>query len=52
VRDWRDARWVYYSLLPEALDELRAGLDRLLGAGPLPPAAAYGANAGCPPDRA
>jgi ArsR family transcriptional regulator len=51
VRDRRDAHWVYYSLVPEALEELRSGLDGLLGAGPLPPAAAYGANAGCPPAR-
>jgi ArsR family transcriptional regulator len=49
VRDRRDTQWVYYSLVPEALDELRAGLDGLLGAGQLPPAAAYGAHAGCAP---
>ena len=48
VRDRRDAHWVYYSLAPEALEELRAGLDGALGAGPLPPEARYGA-ATCPP---
>jgi ArsR family transcriptional regulator len=37
VRDRRDTQWVYYSLVAEVLDELRAGLDGLLGAGPLPP---------------
>jgi ArsR family transcriptional regulator, arsenate/arsenite/antimonite-responsive transcriptional repressor len=49
VRDRRDAHWVYYSLVPEALDELRACLDGVLGAGGLPLEAAYGA-AVCPPD--
>ena len=48
VRDRRDAHWVYYSLVPEALEALRAGLDGALGAGPLPPEARYGA-AVCPP---
>ena len=48
VRDRRDAHWVYYSLVPEALDELRAGLDGALGVGPLPPEARFGA-ATCPP---
>ena len=52
VRDRRDAHWVYYSLVPQTLDELRSGLGGLLGARPLPPEAAYGANAGCvPPGR-
>lgn len=48
VRDRRDAHWVYYSLVPEALDELRAGLDGILGSGPLPAEARFGA-ASCPP---
>lgn len=48
VRDRRDAHWVYYSLVPEALGELRAGLNGLLGSGPLPPEARFGA-ATCPP---
>ncbi|HEY3081605.1 MAG TPA: metalloregulator ArsR/SmtB family transcription factor [Chloroflexota bacterium] len=48
VRDRRDTHWVYYSLAPEALAELRSGLDGALGAGPLPPEARYGA-AVCPP---
>lgn len=48
VRDRRDAHWVYYSLVPAALDELRACLDGVLGAGTLPPEAAFGAAA-CPP---
>jgi ArsR family transcriptional regulator, arsenate/arsenite/antimonite-responsive transcriptional repressor len=52
VRDRRDAHWVYYSLVPETLDELRSGLGALLGGGALPAEAAYGANAGCaPPGR-
>lgn len=52
VRDRRDANWVYYSLVPETLAELRGGLDHLLSAGPLPPEAGYGARAGCaPPTR-
>jgi ArsR family transcriptional regulator len=51
VRDRRDAHWVYYSLAPEALAELRAGLDGALGAGPLPPEARYGAAACPPPGR-
>jgi DNA-binding transcriptional ArsR family regulator len=51
VRDRRDAHWVYYSLVPEALEELRAGLDEVCGgAGPLPPEARFGA-AVCPPAR-
>lgn len=48
VRDRRDAHWVYYSLVPEAVDELRTSLGGVLGAGTLPPEAAYGA-AVCPP---
>jgi ArsR family transcriptional regulator len=48
VRDRRDAHWVYYSLVPEVLQELRAGLDGALGAAPLPAEARYGA-AICPP---
>ena len=52
VRDRRDTHWVYYSLVPETLDELRSGMGGLLGAGPLPPEAVFGANAGCvPPGR-
>ena len=50
VRDRRDTHWVYYSLVPEALEELRAGLGGTLGAGPLPPGARFGA-AVCPPAR-
>jgi ArsR family transcriptional regulator len=50
VRDRRDAHWVYYSLVPEALEELRAGLDGTIGAGPLPAEARFGA-AVCPPAR-
>jgi ArsR family transcriptional regulator len=48
VRDRRDAHWVYDSLVPPALEELRAGLDGALGTGPLPPEARFGA-ATCPP---
>jgi ArsR family transcriptional regulator len=51
VRDRRDAHWVYYSLAPEALAELRAGLDGALGVGPPPPQARYGAAACPPPGR-
>ena len=51
VRDRRDTQWVYYSLVPEAVEALRAGLGGLLGDGPLPPEAAYGAHAGCPPAK-
>jgi ArsR family transcriptional regulator len=47
VQDRRDAHWVYYSLAPAAVDDLRAGLGLVLGAGPLPAAAAYGAAAAC-----
>ena len=50
VRDRRDAHWVYYSLVPAALEELRAGLGLVFGAGPLPPEAAFGAAVACPPD--
>lgn len=49
VRDRRDANWVYYSLVPETLTELRGGLNELLGIAPLPREAAYGASAGCAP---
>jgi ArsR family transcriptional regulator len=48
VRDRRDAHWVYYSLVPETVDELRTSLGGVLGGGALPPEAAYGA-AVCPP---
>jgi ArsR family transcriptional regulator len=48
VQDRRDAHWVYYSLVPGALAELREGLGVVLGAGALPPEAAYGAAAACP----
>ena len=47
VRDRRDAHWVYYSLVPEAIEALRACLDGVLGAGALPPEAAYGAAVAC-----
>lgn len=49
VRDRRDAHWVYYSLVPDAVAELRAGLAAVVGAGPLPPEAAYGAASACAP---
>jgi ArsR family transcriptional regulator len=49
VRDRRDAHWVYYSLVPAALAELGDGLGLVLGRGRLPPEAAYGAAAACPP---
>jgi ArsR family transcriptional regulator len=48
VQDRRDAHWVYYSLAPGGLAELRDGLGAVLGGGALPPEAAYGAAAACP----
>ena len=39
----RDAQWVYYSLVPERLADLRALLGEALGAGDMPPEARYGA---------
>ena len=47
VQDRRDAHWVYYSLVPSTVDELRAGLGLVLGDGPLPAEAAYGSAAAC-----
>ncbi|MPZ13156.1 MAG: metalloregulator ArsR/SmtB family transcription factor [Chloroflexi bacterium] len=47
VRDRRDAQWVYYSLVPERLAELREALGFLLGASGTAPAARYGANQRC-----
>ena len=51
VRDRRDTHWVYYSLVPETVAEVRGVLYAVLGGAVLPPEAAYGANAGCPPVR-
>lgn len=55
VRTRRDAQWVYYSLDPAAWQTLTSPLAELLGAQPLPPAAAFGASNRCalmPPDPA
>jgi len=46
VQDRRDAQWVYYSLVPERLAELRRALGSLFAA-ELPPAAQCGANRRC-----
>lgn len=43
IRARRDARWVYYSLDPDAWAAFTADVLNLLQPGPLPPAAAYGA---------
>lgn len=53
VRARREARWIYYSLDPEAWSALRTPLEPLFGAGELSPRAAYGASSRCasmPPD--
>lgn len=47
VRDRRDVHWVYYSLAPERVEELRRVLNAIFGDGPLPDAAQYGANRRC-----
>lgn len=55
VRARRDARWVYYSLDPDAWSRLTDPLANLFSFAPLPPAAAFGANHRCdarPSDRA
>jgi DNA-binding transcriptional ArsR family regulator len=53
VRSRREAQWVYYSLDPEAWENLIAPLDGIMTRRSLPPAAAYGTNHRCdvvPPD--
>lgn len=47
VRDRRDAHWVYYSLAPDSLDDVRRALGRLFPVESLPPGAAFGANTRC-----
>lgn len=49
VQDRREAQWVYYSVVPEKLDELRQALAFLLDARSLPPMAQYGAGIRCVP---
>ena len=53
VRSRRSAQWVYYSLDPDAWENLIAPLDGIVARRPLPPAAAFGTNHRCdvvPPD--
>jgi ArsR family transcriptional regulator len=47
VQDRRDAQWVYYSLVPERLAELRRALGFLFAPAELPAAARCGANRRC-----
>jgi DNA-binding transcriptional ArsR family regulator len=47
VQDRRDAQWVYYSVSPERLAELRQALGFLLDQRDLPPAARCGASQRC-----
>jgi len=49
VQDRREAQWVYYSVVPEKLDELRQALGFLLDTDALPPLARYGAGMRCAP---
>lgn len=49
VQDRREAQWVYYSVVPEKLDELRQALGFLLDTNALPPCARYGAGIRCAP---
>ena len=47
VRARREAQWIYYSLDPEAWENLIAPLDGIVARRPLPPAAQYGTNHRC-----
>lgn len=47
VADRRDGRWVYYSLVPEALDEMRAFLGEVKPPERWRPAARQSADGGC-----